>query len=45
MGDWKKAPSGVNHEKKLELLKEEGVDFDSKGMLVNRERLFFKFKV
>ncbi|KAK5156474.1 hypothetical protein LTR04_005601, partial [Oleoguttula sp. CCFEE 6159] len=36
LGDWQKAPSGVNCEKKLGLLKEEGVVFDTKGMLVDR---------
>ncbi|TKA80332.1 hypothetical protein B0A49_03645 [Cryomyces minteri] len=35
-GDWQRAPSGVNCEKKLGLLKEEGVVFDTKGMLVDR---------
>lgn len=45
MGDWRKAPSGVNCEKKLELLKEEGVRFDEKGMLVNRDSLWAGFKV
>ena len=34
MGDWEKAPSGVNQQKKLELLKEEGVVFDERGRLV-----------
>ncbi|KAF7511828.1 hypothetical protein GJ744_003559 [Endocarpon pusillum] len=29
MGDWEKAPSGVNQGKKLELLRGEGVEFNS----------------
>lgn len=45
MGDWEKAPSGINCNKKLELLKSEGVDFDSKGMLVDKKRLWAKFEV
>lgn len=35
-GDWQKAPSGINCEKKLELLKEEGVEFNEKGMLIEK---------
>lgn len=35
MGDWQKAPSGQNCEKKLELLNGEGVRFDGKGMLID----------
>ncbi|KAL7273339.1 hypothetical protein RUND412_003816 [Rhizina undulata] len=45
MGDWEKAPSGVNCEKKLALLKEEGVEFDENGMLKDRSRWFNDFKV
>jgi methylated-DNA-[protein]-cysteine S-methyltransferase len=45
MGNWRKAPSGVNCVKKLELLKEEGVTFDSKGILIDRRKLFLKFSV
>ena len=39
------APSGVNCEKKLQLLKDEGVLFDDKGMLIDRSRLWAKFDV
>lgn len=38
MGDWKSAPSGINQDKKLELLKDEGVEFDEKGMLVDKSK-------
>ncbi|KAH0339768.1 DNA binding methylated-DNA--cysteine S-methyltransferase, partial [Aureobasidium melanogenum] len=31
MGEWQKAPSGVNQSRKLELLKEEGVEFTEEG--------------
>ena len=34
-------PSGVNISKKLDLLKEEGVSFDDKGMLKNRSKVLF----
>lgn len=37
MGDWEKAPSGVNQNKKLALLTDEGVKFDGKGMLVDKK--------
>ncbi len=33
-GDWEKAPSGINQTLKLKLLKEEGVDFDGQGRLI-----------
>lgn len=45
MGDWQKAPSGINCEKKLALLKSEGVEFDAKGMLVNKRLWWDEFKV
>ena len=35
MGDWEKAPSGQNQTSKLALLKEEGVEFDGEGYLVD----------
>lgn len=35
MGDWQKAPSGINQNKKLELLAKEGVQFDGKGMIID----------
>ncbi|KIW58126.1 hypothetical protein PV05_02674 [Exophiala xenobiotica] len=34
MGDWEKAPSGINQTKKLRLLAEEGVHFDTEGKLI-----------
>lgn len=43
MGDWEKAPSGQNQNKKLELLREEGVLFDEKGMLVDKTKLWDRF--
>ncbi|KAF2500916.1 DNA binding methylated-DNA--cysteine S-methyltransferase [Lophium mytilinum] len=44
-GDWQKAPSGINIEKKMSLLKEEGVEFDEKGMLVDRGAWWDEFRV
>ncbi|THW99890.1 DNA binding methylated-DNA--cysteine S-methyltransferase [Aureobasidium pullulans] len=41
MGDWQKAPSGVNQNRKLELLKEEGVRFTREGKLIEREGVWF----
>ncbi|KAF2087704.1 DNA binding methylated-DNA--cysteine S-methyltransferase [Saccharata proteae CBS 121410] len=43
-GDWQKAPSGQNCEKKLGLLKEEGVLFDEKGMLMDKSRWWDEFE-
>jgi methylated-DNA-[protein]-cysteine S-methyltransferase len=43
MGDWEKAPSGINCEKKLELLKGEGVEFDEKGILKDEKKLWEDF--
>jgi methylated-DNA-[protein]-cysteine S-methyltransferase len=37
-GDWEKAPSGINQSRKLELLRDEGVEFDERGMLVDQRR-------
>ncbi|KAF8244924.1 DNA binding methylated-DNA--cysteine S-methyltransferase [Wilcoxina mikolae CBS 423.85] len=45
MGDWEKVPSGVNCDKKLQLLKKEGVDFDERGMLKDKSRLWGDFQV
>ncbi|KAG9568205.1 hypothetical protein KCU79_g2499, partial [Aureobasidium melanogenum] len=42
MGDWQSAPSGVNQSRKLELLKEEGVEFTQEGKLVVREGVWFQ---
>lgn len=44
-GEWQKAPSGINTEKKLELLKEEGVLFDERGHIKDRSRLWTDFVV
>ena len=44
-GDWQKAPSGLNCEKKLELLKSEGVEFTEEGMLKDKSCWFDDFKV
>lgn len=34
-------PSGINIQRKLELLRKEGVEFDNKGMLLNRKKVIF----
>jgi methylated-DNA-[protein]-cysteine S-methyltransferase len=44
-GDWQKAPSGQNVEKKLKLLSEEGVKFDTKGMLIDKSRWWDDFTI
>ncbi|OAL05814.1 DNA binding methylated-DNA--cysteine S-methyltransferase [Phaeosphaeriaceae sp. SRC1lsM3a] len=44
-GDWEKAPSGQNQESKLELLKEEGVLFNSDGYLVDKSLWWDDFDV
>ncbi|KAF7191227.1 hypothetical protein HII31_07250 [Pseudocercospora fuligena] len=44
-GEWQKAPSGVNQEIKLNLLRKEGVLFDAKGFLLDRSRLWAEFDV
>lgn len=41
MGDWQKAPSGINQTEKLRLLKQEGVEFTTEGKLVLREGVWF----
>lgn len=41
MGDWERAPSGINQSRKLRLLKEEGVEFTDEGRLVGREGVWF----
>lgn len=43
MGEWQKAPSGINQEKKLALLKDEGVLFDSQGKLLDKSRMWVDF--
>lgn len=42
MGEWQKAPSGINQSRKLELLKEEGVEFTEEGRLVLRDGVWFR---
>ncbi|KAI5812208.1 6-O-methylguanine DNA methyltransferase [Pyronema omphalodes] len=44
MGDWEKVPSGVNCDKKRQLLRDEGVEFDEKGMLKDKSQLWGDFK-
>ena len=44
MGEWNKAPSGINCQKKMELLREEGVLFDQAGMLRDRGCLWAGFE-
>ncbi|KAK3645201.1 hypothetical protein LTR56_009251 [Elasticomyces elasticus] len=44
-GEWQKAPSGINCEKKLALLAEEGVLFTEKGMLIEKVRVWCDFCV
>lgn len=44
MGDWEKVPSGVNCDKKRQLLSDEGVEFDEKGMLKDKSQLWGEFK-
>ncbi|KAI9819719.1 MAG: hypothetical protein M1832_003953 [Thelocarpon impressellum] len=45
MGDWEKTASGVNVDRKLALLKDEGVTFDERGMLRDRSVLWSDFRV
>ena len=40
MGEWHKAPSGVNCQKKLEILTREGVTFDERGYLKDKKMLW-----
>lgn len=40
-GDWHNAPSGINRDRKRELLKEEGVDFDEKDNVIRKDDLWF----
>lgn len=41
IGEWEKAPSGFNQNLKLELLREEGVEFDERGRLVSDGGVWF----
>jgi len=45
MGDWAKVPSGMNCDKKLELLRNEGVLFNEKGVLTEKDRIWGNFEV
>lgn len=45
MGESQDAPSGVNRQAKMALLENEGVDFDTKGQLVDQRRLWNDFAV
>jgi methylated-DNA-[protein]-cysteine S-methyltransferase len=40
-GDWEKAPSGINQTMKLQILKEEGVNFDKDGKLIERGGVWY----
>jgi len=40
-GDWEKAPSGVNQSMKLDLLREEGVNFTPEGKLIVTDNVWF----
>jgi len=44
-GDWEDSPSSQNQNLKLELLAKEGVLFDSKGMLIDKNQLWDDFTV
>lgn len=41
-GDWHSAPSGINRDKKRDLLKEEGVEFDNEDNVIRKDQLWFK---
>ena len=43
-GDWEKAPSGINCQKKLDLLRSEGVEFDANGKLMDKTRWWDGFQ-
>ena len=45
LGDWNDAPSGQNQNKKLSLLKEEGVEFDARGFLMDKQRWWDEFEI
>ncbi|KAF2461709.1 6-O-methylguanine DNA methyltransferase [Lineolata rhizophorae] len=44
-GDWRDRPSGVNMDKKTVLLKEEGVEFDASGKLIDQGLFWDEFDV
>lgn len=46
MGDWHNAPSGINRDKKRDLLQEEGVTFDKDDIVIEKDGLWFdKFQI
>lgn len=40
-GDWHNAPSGINRDKKRDLLREEGVVFNDEDMVIETDGLWF----
>lgn len=40
-GDWHNAPSGINRDRKRELLKEEGVEFNEDDVVIKKKGLWF----
>ncbi|KAF2857285.1 DNA binding methylated-DNA--cysteine S-methyltransferase [Piedraia hortae CBS 480.64] len=40
-GDWEDAPSGINQQAKLELLKKEGIEFTNEGKMVDNGSVWF----
>jgi methylated-DNA-[protein]-cysteine S-methyltransferase len=44
-GEAQDAPSGINQKEKRKLLRGEGVEFDGKGLLVEKDRWWDDFKV
>lgn len=42
-GDWEAAPSGQNQQSKLQLLKDEGVEFTAEGFLIDKSQLWDEF--
>ncbi|KAF3147634.1 hypothetical protein TWF569_006115 [Orbilia oligospora] len=44
-GDWNDAPSGINIELKMELLKDEGVTFDKNGFIEEKGKIWKDFDV
>ncbi|RVD87475.1 uncharacterized protein DFL_001709 [Arthrobotrys flagrans] len=44
-GDWNDAPSGINIELKMELLKGEGVTFDKNGFIEEKGKIWKDFEV
>ncbi|KAF3929613.1 hypothetical protein ABW19_dt0209989 [Dactylella cylindrospora] len=45
MGDWNETPSGVYVEKKLKLLKDEGIEFTKDGYLEDKSKIWKDFDV